>query len=737
MESAAEKIRTARSQLRSLEHQQELDQQQRSWLSREVEALTSRLSPQRRDPASVDLDAASRALSDINARLTAARSERDSRERAQAQASARHERALAEIESVRAQAKQLVRRWKANAAYLHLSASDEQSAQRDVQQAEAELSQAEQARREIELRVAEACEASDLRNAQHARLNARLKEIDGQISAIEQADAQADTLRALVRSRIDDAIRADAIFGELMDAALYDDLGQAILGVARIVEADAGRTAALVRDQALALIDSLMSEVECVADIEAAKQTAQSGRIAVTPDGILVRPDGVVLAGGSQPGARRLQQQLLDLRSEQDDLAKQLQATATDATSQQSLEDLAADASRATERMATLRRTAEDRRLTHEQIRRRRASTIAQRRSDAAEIGRLRSRLRQAQADEQASTEHLASSVTDSVDISALEQERDRRAADLAEARAQAAARDRDRADRTRLFSLRRELEDVETAIREREPQLEAAASMASDTGTHQVAEEHLGVLETRRSEAARSLEQAQQLRLTAERQDVEAAAALRETESARARLAAEAAAEGIAIASTQRGSQPRLKLNGADGAVHLASNASNGAGAEIGRGATTAVAVAEPPVSELKQTVADLRAKLQRLGPVDPGAAQEFAAERERWQGMEAQIEDLESTESALRQAERDLEALIERKFREARQQVDQAFRHYFQLMFRGGHAELALTQETPTEDEDMESQAERPRQGVEIRASRRASASPPWVCSLAASAP
>ena len=68
--------------------------------------------------------------------------------------------------------------------------------------------------------------------------------------------------------------------------------------------------------------------------------------------------------------------------------------------------------------------------------------------------------------------------------------------------------------------------------------------------------------------------------------------------------------------------------------------------------------------------------------------------------------------------QAERELETLIDRKFRQTCEQVDTAFRHYFQLMFRGGQAELLLTEDAPSDDDERESEGARRTTGVDIRA-------------------
>jgi chromosome segregation protein len=501
-----------------------------------------------------------------------------------------------------------------------------------------------------------------------------------------------------------------------MDAALHDELDQAIDDVGRILEADAGRATALIRVRANDLIESVISEFEFVDDIDAAKRAAHAGRPAVTANGIVVRPNGVVQAGGSRPGARRLREQLQSLKSERDQLGDQLHEIDQAIREAPSLANLEQSSSAAAAQLEAAESSATASRLERGAVIRRRSAAIAQQRADETEVRKLRALLQQARQDMQESAQRLrAAKETDSVEITRLEQERDRCAADLAEARAQTAARERARADRARLYSLRRELAAVETAIREREPLLETAATAASDTEAHQLAQEHLATLDGRRVEAAATLEQAQQSRLLAERQDVEASATLRETESARARLAAEAAAEGVSISAVPHPRQQSLKLNGSNGAVHPSGN---GAGRETGHTVATAVAVADPPVGKLKESVDELRSKLQRIGPVDPGAAAEFAAEEDRWQSMEAQISDLESTEAALRVAERDLETLIDRKFRDACDQVNTAFQHYFQLMFRGGRAELVLTDDSPADAEDLDTGPDRPSLGVDIRA-------------------
>ncbi len=719
VERAAEKIRAARSELRTLEHQQELDQQQRSWLSREVSDLSARLPRERLDPATSDLDAAKEALAAVSTRLNAARSERDSRERSRSAATAQHERALADIESFRSQAQRLNRRWRANAAAILEATAKVAVAQQQHETAQDRLREAESRSLQLQREEDAARQARDRQQAEQKTLTRRLEEIDRQIFSLEATDEHEQTLRSLVSDRVADPIQADALFGELMDATLHEHFDDAVASVQHIVDADVGRASAMVSDRASKLIDSILASVEFVEDVNAAKRLADTGNTAVTSSGIVVRPDGVVQAGGSLPGARRRLQQLVELKSERSDLREKLSVVTRTQELSRNLDELVSVRQLADTNRVAARQAASESAMAVDDTRRRHATTLVEGRSNLADIGRVRSSLQNSMQAEQAAAGQLATMPEAQFeDLSTIEAERDRCAVVLADARAHAAALERARADRARLSSLRRELADVETAILEREPLLDRAASIAADAAAHDLAREHLDTLETQRAQASRELEQAQQARIVAERREVEASSVLRETESSRARLAAEAATEDIDLSPAQAVAEPVLDLVEVNGVRGNGRHAANGLGNGTHRPTRTAVAVAEPDVAELKQSVQALQAKLHRLGPVDPGAAHEFASEQTRWQDMESQLIDLEQTESSLRIAERDLEQLIERKFREACRQVDEAFQRYFQLMFRGGKAELVLTEDRTNTDDESEEFEQPARLGVDIRA-------------------
>ena len=720
VDEAAARLSAARSELRTLEHQQELDQQQRSWLSREVSDLTDRMN---RDPSTMpidDLEAIQDALSNVNRSLSEARSRRDRLERDHATASTRHQSALIDESNARTDAKQLVRRWKAASAQAHLTTRDVANGEYLARASHLKLQSSERDLERSQRELAAARERFEDQQRKRLSLSRRLDQIDAQIAALEQRQAPADTLRKVVQRLVNDPARADAIFGDLMDATLHDSLDHAIDEVRSGLEADAGRVSALEAGRARELIDSLIAAVEFVDGIEAGKRAAAQGRTAVTPDGIVVRPDGVVLAGGSQPGLRRLRQQLSELKGERDQAVGELHRLPDPRETREALSELEESLARARSQVDTRRSSASESASALEGIKRRAAATITRLRSARSAAAHLRSKLQEARQEVQQTAQTLSDISSQApIDLGALEQERDRLAAELAETRAQRAAHERTRADRARLSSLRRELEGVESNIRDREPELERAVATASDSQALEAARNHLDLLNDRRTQAAAELERLQQVRLTAERHAIEAAAALREAESARARLAAEAAAEGIDLNALYQDTQSTFELNGAG---HRAGNGvGNGSGngvSSANRRAQTAVAVAAPSVADLQASVMKARAKLQRLGPVDPGAAHEFEAEQARWQGIETQVSDLERTESSLREAERDLEKLIDRRFRETCRQVDEAFRRYFQLMFRGGKAQLVLTEETIAADDEADSGDPAQRLGVDIKA-------------------
>ena len=93
------------------------------------------------------------------------------------------------------------------------------------------------------------------------------------------------------------------------------------------------------------------------------------------------------------------------------------------------------------------------------------------------------------------------------------------------------------------------------------------------------------------------------------------------------------------------------------------------------------------------KREVDALKARLGALGPVNPGALEEFQEVAERHQFLTTQKADLEQAARQLQTVIADLEELTRRQFLETFEQVAQEFERFFGLMFNGGQVQMHLT--------------------------------------------
>lgn len=94
-----------------------------------------------------------------------------------------------------------------------------------------------------------------------------------------------------------------------------------------------------------------------------------------------------------------------------------------------------------------------------------------------------------------------------------------------------------------------------------------------------------------------------------------------------------------------------------------------------------------------LEEQVKQERARLRRMGPVNPEAQEEFEKESKRHDFMEQQISDLHKAESDLREVIRELDELTEQAFVKTFKVVAQEFTKIFIRLFGGGSAKLSLT--------------------------------------------
>ena len=103
------------------------------------------------------------------------------------------------------------------------------------------------------------------------------------------------------------------------------------------------------------------------------------------------------------------------------------------------------------------------------------------------------------------------------------------------------------------------------------------------------------------------------------------------------------------------------------------------------------------PIVEELPEGLEDeirhLKARLRRLGSVNPNAPDEYAEAQERHSFLTEQSADLETASARLRQVVAELDELMETAFRETFDAVAVRFSETFPALFNGGTARLELT--------------------------------------------
>jgi chromosome segregation protein len=103
------------------------------------------------------------------------------------------------------------------------------------------------------------------------------------------------------------------------------------------------------------------------------------------------------------------------------------------------------------------------------------------------------------------------------------------------------------------------------------------------------------------------------------------------------------------------------------------------------------------PPAEALPENLAteikDLKTRLRRMGSVNPNAPQEYREVSQRHEFLQSQVSDLEESADSLQQVIRELDEVMKNEFLAVFAVVAAEFSRYFELLFRGGQARLALT--------------------------------------------
>ncbi|MCS6827006.1 MAG: chromosome segregation protein SMC [Caldilinea sp.] len=102
---------------------------------------------------------------------------------------------------------------------------------------------------------------------------------------------------------------------------------------------------------------------------------------------------------------------------------------------------------------------------------------------------------------------------------------------------------------------------------------------------------------------------------------------------------------------------------------------------------------VVESAPESLEAEVREMRARLARLGGVNPEAPREYEEAAERFAFLSTQSQDLEAASADLQKVIKELDDRMEIELRRTFEAVGKEFAHFFRQLFNGGSAHLELT--------------------------------------------
>ena len=567
-----------------------------------------------------------------------------------------------------------------------------------------------------------------------------LRSVDAQLQAgkdtLEGRVLATSELGSLVRCRLADVVSAPAELDALVERLLGDALAAPVVessdSVCRLMDAAArtkgasgsmtvlslaerarahaegtgeGLAARLeVAPEAVGLIDALLGDVRVVGSVsEAVSAHEQEPSLTyVTPDGVVVYPDGRARAGvsaGVAAGTLERKRRISELEASMGSLEADVRGAQERVVEASSAVD-AAQAALASAREAQAQAAGELSRLSGE------------RDSLASEVGRLEAQVSRA-ADERTQ----------------VTRKREEASKKIEEARPRLASLTEEMAgERDRLAELTRSLD--EAAQRRRE------ASRAEDEANKKVADARLDLatakerlrhveeraaelkrriseLDERRRAAEESTRSLEVLRLRIdplhERYDAIRACALTWAERLRDRASlAEADSDSLKktigdakqqVASTaaelERAKAAQGDLKVESGRLEVRVEQAIAAITADGRHVLEeALQMPEPEDREAtEREVANLRRQIEGLGPVNQVAMDEYTKLKERADYIGSQLADLESARHALTKITAAIDRKMRRAFLQTFEAVNQNFVDVFAMLFPGGRAHLEMT--------------------------------------------
>jgi chromosome segregation protein len=105
-----------------------------------------------------------------------------------------------------------------------------------------------------------------------------------------------------------------------------------------------------------------------------------------------------------------------------------------------------------------------------------------------------------------------------------------------------------------------------------------------------------------------------------------------------------------------------------------------------------TPEAIADADEAALEADVAELKAKVEAIGPVNLMAIEEFQTLEERHASLSAQKKDLEDAVVSLRESIKRINRQSRERFTETFEVIREHYREIFKVLFNGGRADLVL---------------------------------------------
>jgi len=621
-------------------------------------------------------------------------------------------------------------------AQIDLTAQREKTAALDTKRRDLVEKQAtretSKTRLQAQLEVLEQAEQSLSGYAEGARFlleaarQSRLKKSRGALSAALDVPAEYETAIAAALGEYVDAILLDS--GEDTENALRlledEKAGRAaILPLAWLADAKPlatpndddclGVAAEMVQvpENLRAAVDLLLGQALIVKDRAAARRLikGKDGRMrAVTLRGEVFRADGVILAGGqtrsgtlSRPRQRReLQGSLKEVTSHLADIGKKLTRLSADLESAQGEQSrLEEEARAARARLEEARKAEQQTTLEMESARRQMAWQASQREQlkvelDRAEADRAESAKGQKDVErqEKEAQERIRILSTELAELSLDEMQNQvtywsTRVAVAERAVSDARARQTEREQSlTRLKeqqeSLQRRQRETEKSLAELEQKKESSRQKESELNAE------LETLQVKIEPAEKELQAAEAQEEEQRTLETDATRVMTTVERQHGQMQLDVTRRQEALDSL------RQRIEDDFGLVMFSygEDVSGPVPLPFGGMVEQLSDITELP-PELEEQVKQQRARLRRMGPVNPEAQEEFEKESQRYDFMEAQIADLHKAEADLREVIRELDDLTERAFYKTFKVVAQEFREIFVRLFGGGAAKLMLT--------------------------------------------